>query len=392
MKVIFVPMNSDQNTIVAKTIPGLEPVLLDELKSLGCSDITEVKRGATFKGGLETVYKVNYNCRSAIRVLINIASFTVRDQKELYDGIMGIDWTQYIAPEQTIALDSTSFNNPAFTNTMFISQKAKDAIVDQLRAKSGSRPNVDTQNADIRINIYISQEVCTVSLDSSGNSLHLRGYKDESVKAPMSEVLAAGLLLLAGWKGDKDLIDPMCGSGTFLTEAALIASNTPPGFYRKGFGFQRWKNFDEELWKRVKKESDEKRKNIDCNIFGYDKDPRSTNATRTNLDALGFGEQVSVGKTSFEQLTPKISSGMLIMNPPYGERLEEKDEIEKLYGMIGDKLKKDFKGFEAWIITSSPAGMKSVGLRPSKKLVVFNGPLECRFLKYELYEGSRKGS
>lgn len=379
-------------TIVVKTIPGLEPVLNRELEELGCKEITEVKRGATVKGDLETVYKLNYRCRSAIRVLINIASFPVTSGEDLYRGIMNIDWTEYINSSQTIALDSTSFNNPAFTNTMFISQKAKDAIVDQLRNKTGSRPNVDTQNADIRINIYVSQELCTVSLDSSGNSLHMRGYKDEAVKAPMNEVLGAGLLMLAEWNGDKDLIDPMCGSGTFLSEGAMIATNTPAGFFRKNFGFQNWKSFDSEIWNSVRAEGDALIKPLNCKILGYDKDPRSTNATRANLDSAGFGDKVEVSKSSFESLRPGVSSGMLIMNPPYGERLERKEDITALYEMIGDKLKKDFQGFEAWIITSSPEGMKSVGLRPSKKFVVFNGPLECRFLKYELYAGSKKGS
>ncbi len=377
-------------TIVVKTIPGLEPVLMQELISLGCKDITEVKRGATLRGGLETVYMLNYQCRSAIRVLINIGSFEVTNQDELYKGIKQMNWLEHLSPSQTLAIDSTSFNNEAFTNTMFISQKAKDAIVDQIREKTGKRPSVDTQNADLRINIYISQQLCTVSLDSSGNSLHVRGYKEETVKAPMNEVLASGLLMLAGWNGDKTLVDPMCGSGTFLTEGVMIATNTPPGFYRKNFGFQNWRNYNKDLWKSVKTNADKAIKPLECKLAGYDKDPRSTKAARANLEAIGAGQKVQVVKAMFETLRHEFTSGMLILNPPYGERLDSTEDITALYKMIGDKLKKDFQGFEAWIITSTPEGMKSVGLRPSRKLTVFNGQLECRFLKYELYGGSKK--
>ncbi len=375
--------------LLAKTLQGLEPILEKELIALGASHIETFTRAIRFRGNMETLYRVNLESRVAMRVLMPISSFNARDEEDLYRKVKRIDWSRYMTEEETLAIDGVT-NSDVFTHSKYIALKSKDAIVDQFREKTGKRPNVNTVSPDLRINIHIYGIEVTVSLDSSGDSLHKRGYRRETLEAPISEVLAAGMILMSGYKGDRTFIDPMCGSGTILTEAALIATNSPAQMYRKEFGFQRWKNYRPEVWQKILDEAMAKRREASHPILGFDKNFQAINVTERNMEASGLENIVTAKRRPFQRLVPPPGGGILVTNPPYGERLEEED-IEGLYQMFGDQLKKEFKDFDAWLITSNYSALKSVGLRTSARIPMYNGALECRLVKYEMYEGSRKG-
>ncbi len=374
--------------MIAKTFFGLEEVLAEELQEIGALEVEPINRAVSFKGDLSVLYKANYLCYTAIRVLKPIATFQVSDEEELYKEIHKIQWWRYMDVDQTLAIDAV-ISQSKITHSKFASLKAKDAIVDAFRDKFKRRPSVNPETPDLRINIHIFKENCTVSLDSSGDSLHKRGYRISVDKAPLNEVLAAGLIKLSGWKGETNFMDPMCGSGTLLIEAALQAFGVPPGFYRKDFGFMRWKDFDKESWGKIKDDAVDLQKDFEYRIIGSDRSFKAISIARENLKSAKFHKDIELTKCSFEDLKLDIDEGVMVCNPPYDERLSVED-IKGLYQMIGDQMKQKLQGFNAWVLSGNLEVLKFVGLRPSRKIIVYNGPIECRFAKFEIYKGSKK--
>lgn len=376
--------------IVAKTFQGLEEILAKELEALGASNINIVSRAVECEGDQRLLYRMNYELRTAVRVLVKFFSFKTKHENHLYKKIQEIDWSEHIALQDTFAIDATTYSK-YLTHSKYLSLKVKDAIVDQLREKyDGQRPSIDLNAPTLRLQIHFNKDnQCTVLWDSSGQSLHKRGYRVASVLAPINEVLAAGLILLSGWKGDCPLIDPMCGSGTIPIEAAMYASQIPPQFKRKTFGFMTWKDFDAELWEDVRKTANAKIKMTEVPILGFDRDVNAVKIAEENIDTIGLDEVIEINWRDFLTLPPQKEKGVIIMNPPYDERLGEED-IEAFYRNIGDQLKKSFSGFDAWLISSNLEALKFIGLKPSRKIMLFNAALECRFQKYELYAGTKK--
>lgn len=377
--------------MIAKTHTGLEELLAGEIKAIGGDNIRVLNRAVAFSGSIKTMYRANYLCRTALRVLKVIAVRNAADGEELYQQIRKTDWSNYLSPEQTLAIDAF-VSNSSINNSQYAAQKAKDAIADQFREKSGVRPSVDLINPDLRINLHLAGNECTLSLDSSGESLHKRGYRQWQGEAPVNEALAAGMILLTGWKGQCRFFDPMCGSGTLLIEAAMIARNIPAGYYRKTFGFMKWRDFDLQLWKQVKTEADKRITSSCPPIEGADINKRIISVAQHNITEAQLEKFISLRQEDLEMSNPaEPSDGIIVTNPPYGERLQ-KEDLPGFYRMIGDVLKKNFSGWDAWLITSDYAALKSVGLRTSRKIRLYNGPLECRFVKYEMYTGTRKSS
>ena len=377
--------------MIAKTIFGLEEVLMDELNKLGAKDIEQHNRAVSFVGDKGFMYKANICLRTALRVLIPIHSFTVQDEKSLYDRIQSINWEDYMDVTDTLAID-TVLNSELFTHSQYISQKAKDAIVDQFRAKHNERPSVDLDNPTLRIHLHIFQNTCTVALDSSGDSLHKRGYRDKTNLAPINEVLAAGMILLTGWDKRTNFIDPMCGSGTLLIEAALIANNIPPGYYREHFGFENWKKFmpfDEELFDTIFDAAVSKITDHQQKIVGCDISKNVAKKAKENIKLAKVEDVVSIQSCAMQEFEVPPGRGVVVMNPPYGERMV-KDNIDELYKSIGDTFKQKFSGYDCWVISSNMEALKKVGLRPSRKITLYNGQLECKFMKYEMYPGTKK--
>lgn len=374
--------------MVAKTMQGLEGVLGNELAKIGARDVEEHKRAVSFVGDKGTMYKANYLLRTALRILKPVNTFRARNEKEFYDGIHAMDWSQWLTADDTLAVDCT-LNTEIFNHSFFIAQKTKDAIVDQFREKFGKRPSVDTDFPTLRINIHVSREDVNVSLDSSGYSLHKRGYREDTGRAPMNEVLAAGIILLTGWNPRFRLIDPMCGSGTIPIEAALYANHIPPGYFREKFGFERWNDFEPELWEKITEGAIERISNEVQDIIGLEISSNTLRKARENIKLAKVDDVVKTINADFFEWTPPEGKSVLIMNPPYGERMD-KDDSDVFYKQIGDTFKKKYAGCEAWMITSNMEALKQVGLRPSRKITLFNGPLECRLLKYEMYEGTKK--
>ena len=371
------------HTYIAKTVSGLEEVLLNELKELGAANLGLLRRAVGFNGSKELLYRVNYSCRTALRILKPIMTFELAEQQALYDNISCIEWEEFIEPANTLAVDSV-ISDSVFTNSQYVSLKTKDAIVDRLRTKWGTRPSINLDDPDIRINIHIFKKNCSVSLDTSGRSLHKRGYRMNAGPAPMNEVLASGLIFLSGWNRQSPFIDPMCGSGTLLIEAAMISDRIPPGFYKPEFGFMKWKDFDPELWFRIKEEEDAKMINTGNIIRGCDISQRAVDSVLQNIRFAKLINRIKVETAPFEAWFPPEEKGILITNPPYDERLHVNDIIA-FYKKIGDVLKKKYNGYEAWVISSDLRALKFIGLHPSRKITVFNGPLECRFVRFELY-------
>lgn len=375
--------------MVAKTIFGLEDLLVDELEKLGAKDIEKHNRAVSFTGDLGFMYKANLSLRTALRVLKPIKSFQVLNENQLYDEIKKMDWNEYLDTKDTLAIDCV-LSSDLFNHSQYLSQKAKDAIVDQFREKFGERPSVDLDMPTVRINLHISKETCTVSLDSSGESLHKRGYRDKTNLAPINEVLAAGLVLLSGWDKTSPFIDPMCGSGTILIEAALIACNIPPGYFKEEFGFQRWKDYDEGLWDLIYKSTMKKIEDSPVELVGVEISRNVAKKAKENIKLARVDHLITIHNTAFQDFEPPVGPGTLVMNPPYGERMHLDEDINGLYKSIGDTLKKKYGGYKAWIISSNMEAFKHVGLRPTRKIPVFNGQLECRFMCYNMYQGTKK--
>lgn len=374
--------------LVAKTTAGLEEILAEELRQLGAENIELLTRAVAFDANQKIMYRANYEARTALRILKPIASFKAANEDKLYDEVSKIHWHSYFNIEKTFAIDAV-VGGGRFTHSQFISYKAKDAIVDQFRDRFGERPSVDTNDPDLRINLHIFDDQCSLSLDSSGDSLHKRGYRFVVDKAPINEVLAAGLIMLSGWKGDMNFVDSMCGSATIPIEAAMIAMKIPPGYFRKSYGFMKWADYDQQLWEEVMREADAKISTIGFDIIGSDRSAKAVEIARQNLEKADLLKEIQLFKKPMEELLPPEAPGWLLINPPYGERLEELD-LKALYSSIGDSLKRNFKGYKAWVISSDFFALKHIGLKPSKKYTVYNGPLECRFVCFDIFAGSMK--
>ena len=374
--------------IIAKTLENLEHVLATELEAIGAEDIQILKRAVTYQGDLSILYKSNLLLRTCLRVLVFIKEFPVKNEADLYAEIKDMPWEDYLGVDDTFAIDSI-VNSDQFRHANYIALKAKDAIADRFRDKYGKRPSVDVKSPDLKINVHIRQNIVTISLDSSGSSLHMRGYRKNHVDAPLNEVLAAGLILLSGWDKKSPLIDPMCGSGTILCEAAMIASNRPPQKINRNFTFMKWKNFNSELYEQVC--NDAVNGIIHSNlppISGEDKIKSAVQAAMVNITEAGLSDLITVEQNDFFY-HDGAQNTTLIFNPPYDARLKE-DDVTDFYKHIGDKLKMSFKNCTAWIISGHLDALKHVGLRPSSKKALLNGEIPSLFCKYEMYEGSKK--
>lgn len=374
--------------MVAKTFYGFEEVLASELRSLGASEISTGVRSVSFEGDTGFMYKANLCLRTALRILKPLSSFKVRHERELYQKVYALDWEAIFGPDQTLAVSAT-LKSEQFTHSLYVAQKVKDAIVDKLRDYSGKRPSVDKHSPDIQINVHIQENFCHLSLDSSGDSLHRRGYRTITNIAPLNEVLAAGLLLLSGWRGQCDFLDPMCGSGTILIEAAQIACNIPANLNRKHFSFQNWKDYDPRLFEIIVKSSLSKTRDFPFEIKGYDKAPSAVSKALQNIENANLSEFIKVERQDFFTTKKEGDRHLhMLFNPPYGERLRVEPSV--LYKKIGDTLKRQYPGSDAWFITANLEALKFVGLRPTRKIKVFNAKLESRLVEYKIYSGSKK--
>ena len=402
-----------QWTMTAKTFKGLEEVLAAELTGLGANDVEIERRAVRFSGDKALLYRANFCLRTALRVLVEITSGKLRitnhesrnrkpktekkPEDLLYDFVQSVDWSRYMRVDSTFAIDATVYSD-TFRNSRFVTYRVKDAIADWWQERSGgARPSVDTADPDIRINVHIAQEQVTLSLDSSGESLHKRGYRVATTEAPINEVLAAGMLLMAGWQGQCDFYDPMCGSGTIPIEAALIARNIAPGVFRQSFAFERWQDFDAELWNEIYNDDSQER-DFAHRIYGSDASFYAIQQASRNVKSAGVQRDVELRQIRMEELKPlndqmandQMVHALVMLNPPYGERLASNRDMEELYGRIGTALKHRFTGATAWIISSNDAAMKCIGLKPSKKIRLLNGELDCQFNRYELFHGTWK--
>ncbi len=373
--------------LIAKTFMGLENVLAQELTQLGANNVKIGRRMVSFTGDKEMMYRANFQLHTAIRILKPIAHFKAKSAEDMYDEVKKIDWSKYILDGKTFSVDSVVYSDE-FRNSRFVTYKVKDAIVDQFREKTGTRPNISVSNPDIRLNIHIAEDQATLSLDSSGESLHRRGYRQESVEAPLNEVLAAGMILMTGWKGDTDFIDPMCGSGTLPIEAALIARNISPGVFRKEFAFEKWPDFDKDLFDEIYNDDSQERE-FTHHIYGYDIDMKCVNTANLNIRAAGLSKDITIQQADFKDFKKPAEKSLLIMNPPYGERISTPN-LMATYKMIGERLKHQFAGNEAWVLSYREECFEQIGLKPSIKIPVYNGSLECEFRKYTIFDGKMK--
>ncbi len=377
--------------MTAKTLYGFESILAKELRNLGAIGVKEGVRSVTFFGDTGFMYKANMALRTAIRILKPIERFKIYNENDLYKKLQKINWEKYLQVHNTLAIDA-AVHSSIFTHSQYIALKSKDAIVDYFRDKYGERPNVDLKHPDLQLNIHIQEDNCTVSLDSSGMSLHKRGYRISTNIAPINEVFAAGLILMTGYNGSQHFVDPMCGSGTMLIEAAMIANNIPANINRIEFGFEKWADFDNDLFEKIHDSLLKKITYSSQNIIGFDKAPSAIRKAQENIKNANLDEFITVEKQDFFNSDKPVEGKTIVcFNPPYGERLSINVPI--FYKEIGNTLKQNYTDTDAWFITSDfNTGLKSVGLRTSRKIKVFNGSLECRFVKYEMYKGSRKMS
>lgn len=378
-----------QFKMIAKTQQGLEPLLEKELAALGATNTQRLKRAVSFEGDKALLYKVNLHARLALKILVPFYHFKARNDKQLYDAIGKIDWSTFMSVNGTLAVDGL-LRSDFFNHSQYIALKTKDAIVDQFRAKHNKRPDVDIINPDLRLNLHIFNDDVTLSLDASNDSLHKRGYREEANRAPLNEVTAAAIVKMSGWDLEEPFMDAMCGSGTILIEAAMLAKNIPANYLRKRFGFQSWPDYDQSLWKSILQEaSDGILKDKKLRIYGSDISGTTLEIAKENIKHAGLSNVIKLEKVPFEYVKVPSESGCLVINPPYGERLSL-DEAGAFYKMIGDKFKKDFNGWQAWVISSNQEAMKSIRLKTSQRLLVFNGPLECKFHQYQMYLGTKR--
>jgi len=374
---------------VAKTMSGLEDVLAAELSMLGGQKVEKLFRAVSFYADLETLYKVNLWSRTALRVLKPFLQFKAHNETVFYKRLLRYNWTDLIKLNQTFKINS-AVHSDRFNHSHYISLKTKDAIVDQFRDRyDGERPSIDIDSPDISLDVHCNGIDFTISLDSSGESLHKRGYRQSQRKAPLNEVLAAGMVLLSGWDGTKPLLDPMCGSGTILTEALLVAKKIPPRYNRARFAFMNWADYDASLWSRIKDEADSLKTSCDVPILGYDEDEAQIYETKALFRDMDISDEIDVSVVDFFDSQRPSDSGVIIMNPPYGLRLE-KEDMDAFYKQIGDTFKKQYQGWQAWVISANKDAIKRLGLRTSKKMTLHNGSYECKYHRYDMYLGSRK--
>ena len=378
-------------SMLAKTFKGLEQVLAKELIELGANNVQIERRAVSFTGDLRMLYTANFCLRTASRVLVPIATFKAKKTDDIYEQVKALNWAEYMTPKTTFQIDATVYSD-LFRHSQFITYRVKDAIVDYWMEHGGVRPSVQLTNPDIYLNIHIAGDSVTLSLDSSGESLHKRGYRVANTQAPINEALAAGMLLLAGWQGQGDFYDPMCGSGTLLIEAALIARNIAPCIYRKGFAFEKWANFDADLFEDIYSD-DSRERDFQHKIYGSDAGFYAVQAATKNIESANLQRDIEVKQIRVQELrlAERNTEGALVMiNPPYGERLAQDKDVLRLYQDMGTTLKHQFNGATAWIISSNEDALKCIGLRPAKRVRLMNGDLECLFNQYELFKGDRK--
>ncbi|MDE7166362.1 MAG: methyltransferase [Bacteroidaceae bacterium] len=370
--------------MIAKTFQGLENVLAEELTRLGANNIQVGRRMVSYTGNQELLYRSNFCLRTAIRVLKPIKHFRATSADEVYEAVKSIDWAQYLGNEQTFAVDSVVYSTE-FRHSKFVAYKVKDAIVDQFRERTGNRPNIRLTNPDIQLNMHIAEYDCTLSLDSSGESLHRRGYRQEAVEAPLNEVLAAGIILMTGWRGQCDFIDPMCGSGTLPIEATLIARNMAPGLFRKGYAFEKWADFDRELFEQIYND-DSQEVDFQHHVYGYDNNRAAIAIAERNVKAAALSGDITIAFQDFADFTQPANPAVIVTNPPYGERIKPEDLLG-LYKMIGAQFKKQFVDNEAWVLSYREECFDAIGLKPSLKVPLYNGALECELRKYQMFSG-----
>ena len=386
------PQTVNRFKMIAKTMFGLEEILADELRECGATEIEPLTRAVAFMGDMLVLYRANYTCRTALAILKPFAEFEANNEQELYDNVSRIKWEKILDVDGTFMIDSTT-SGEIFTNSYYAALKTKDAIVDRFRRMFNQRPSIDTESADFKLNLHIADNKVTLLLNSSGDSLHKRGYRIAVGAAPINEVLAAGMIKLSGWKCDCNFYDPMCGSGTLLIEAAMLANNIPAQYYRQErFAFKRWRDFNIAEWKSVKEQEDRKigAGDFECEIWGNDIDMDVFRQAEANLKGAKLHKDVFLYHGSFEDQEPPEGKTIIVTNPPYGERIKVED-LNDMYSKLGDTFKNLYgERCEVWLITSDFEAMKHIGLHPSKKIQLFNGALDCRFLKFELYSGSKK--
>ncbi len=380
-------MNTQDLEIQIKTFYGLENSLAEEVRALGGRDVEIKNRAVTCKGDLGFLYKANYSLRLAVKILVPVFQFRAYNEDKFYEKLYRFPWDKYLRPEQSFSFDAT-VHSETFKHSRFITLKAKDALVDYFRTHLGTRPNVDTRNPEIKFHLHIDQDDITLALDSSGDPLFKRGYRKSSGEAPINEVLAAGLLQLAGWDGKGNFLDPMCGSGTLVIEAAMKALELPAQLYRKNFAFENWKNFDSELFRSIKEFRLKRIKPFDGQIWGYDINEATLRLAQKNIEAVELDEVITLKHQDFFESKKELFPLLIVFNPPYDERLSIDDEA--FYTKIGDTFKSSYPNTLAYLITADLEAFKKIGLRPSRKIKLFNGKLETRFLQYEMYEGSKK--
>lgn len=380
-------MDTDNLKIQIKTFFGLEEILAEEIRKLGGANVEVKNRAVNCEGDLGFLYKINYSARTALKILVPLLTFKAWDENRFYDKLFAFPWDEYMTVDQTFAIDTTIYSE-RFNHSQFISLKMKDAIADYFNFKFRKRPSVDTQNPDVKFHLHIDRELVTISLDSSGDPLFKRGYRKEQGEAPINEVLASGMLQLAGWDGKGNFLDPMCGSGTLLIEAAMIAMDLPAQTFRRNFGFQNWLNYDAELFNTIKEVRLNRVREFTGKIVGYDIDSDMLHASRINIEAAEMADVIEVKTQDFFDSKKELFPLLMVFNPPYDERIEINDD--EFYKKIGDTFKKNYPNTLAWLISSDLDSMKKIGLRPSRKIKLYNGKLECRFMQYEMYEGTKK--
>ena len=372
--------------MIAKTFRGLEEVLATELVSIGANNVQLQRRAVSFTGDKAMMYKANLCLRTASRILKPILSFDASNPDEVYEQVKKINWAEYMTVDSTFAIDSTIFSEE-FRHSKFVAYRVKDAIADWFTEKYDRRPSVRLDSPQMMINIHIADRKCTLSLDSSGESLHKRGYRVAQTEAPINEALAAGMLLLAGWKGQSDFLDPMCGSGTLLIEAALIALNIPPGIYRSSFAFEKWNDFDEELFDNLYNDDSYERP-FNFKIYGSDNSPRAIKIAEQNVKSTGLSKYIQLDVMSIQKIESPAPNCMIVTNPPYGERITS-DDIYGLYAALGTTIKHRFAGSTVWVISSHDECLDKIGLKPSERIRLLNGSLDCWYNRYDIFAGKR---
>lgn len=378
---------NEEFELIAKTLEGLEEVLAQELIELGANNVEKGRRMVSFTGDKRMMYLANFSLRTAIRILKPLSHFTATNPDEVYEQVKRIPWERYLSTQQTFAVDEVVFSNE-FRHSKFVAYRVKDAIADYFMERDGKRPGVRVTGPDVLINIHIAETSCTLSLDASGESLHRRGYRQATLEAPLNEVLAAGIILMSGWHGECDFIDPMCGSGTLPIEAALIARNIAPGVFRQGYAFEKWPDFDKELFEEIYND-DQNEREFNHHIYGYDNNPRAIEVATRNVKAAGLSRNITLKQQPFQAFEQPKEKSILITNPPYGERISSPDLLG-LYQMIGERLKHAFTGGSAWILSYRDECFDQIGLKPTQKIPLMNGALQCQLRQYELFEGKYK--